>query len=159
MMADVLTPEQRRKNMQNIHSKDTSIELCLRRALWKKGYHYRKNYKILPGKPDIVLTKYHIAIFCDSEFFHGKDWDILKTRLERGENSEYWIEKISKNIDRDKSINQKLLYMGWTVIRFWGKEIRKNTDECVRVVEEAILDTIIGFNEFVIWGENVINNV
>lgn len=71
------------KNMSKIHSKDTSIELLLRKALWHKGYRYRKNYKVLPGSPDIVLTKYKIAIFCDSEFFHGKDWDSLKTRLEK----------------------------------------------------------------------------
>ena len=70
-------------NMRKIHSKDTSIELLLRKALWHKGYRYRKNYKALPGSPDIVLTKYKIAIFCDSEFFHGKDWEILKLRLEK----------------------------------------------------------------------------
>lgn len=75
---DVLTKEQRRKNMQNIKSKDTSIELMLRKALWDEGYRYRKNYKVLPGKPDIALTKYKIAIFCDSEFFHGKDWEVLR---------------------------------------------------------------------------------
>ena len=78
------------KNMSKIHSKDTSIELLLRKALWHKGYRYRKNYKVLPGSPDIVLTKYKIAIFCDSEFFHGKDWDSLKTRLEKGKNPEFW---------------------------------------------------------------------
>lgn len=70
---DVLNPEQRRKAMQHVHSKDTSIEVKLRKALWHKGYRYRKNYNKLPGSPDIVLTKYHIAIFCDGEFFHGKD--------------------------------------------------------------------------------------
>ncbi len=70
-------------NMSHIHNQDTSIELLLRRALWEKGYRYRKNYKMLPGSPDIVLTKYKIAIFCDSEFFHGKDWEILKLRLKR----------------------------------------------------------------------------
>ena len=72
---DVLTPEQRHRNMSNIKSKDTSIELLLRKELWSRGYRYRKNYKLLPGKPDVVLTKYKIAIFCDSEFFHGKDWN------------------------------------------------------------------------------------
>lgn len=77
---DVLTKEQRRKNMQSIRSKDTSIELALRKALWNQGYRYRKNYKKLPGKPDIALTRYKIAVFCDSEFFHGKDWDALKVR-------------------------------------------------------------------------------
>ena len=76
-------PEIMSKNMRKIHSKDTSIEIQLRKALWHKGYRYRKNYKALPGSPDIVLTKYKIAIFCDSEFFHGKDWEILKLRLEK----------------------------------------------------------------------------
>ena len=73
-MTDVLTKEQRHKNMQHIKAKDTKIEVLLRKALWTKGYRYRKNYKDLPGKPDIVFTKYKIAIFCDGEFFHGKDW-------------------------------------------------------------------------------------
>ena len=87
-------PEIVSKNMRKIHSKDTSIEIQLRKALWHKGYRYRKNYKALPGSPDIVLTKYKIAIFCDSEFFHGKDWEILKLRLEKGKNPDYWIKKI-----------------------------------------------------------------
>lgn len=80
---DRLTKEQRHKNMKNIRSKDTSIELKLRKELWRCGYRYRKNYTELPGKPDIVLTKYKIAIFCDSEFFHGKDWEVLKPQLEK----------------------------------------------------------------------------
>ena len=84
---DCLTPEQRHKNMVNIKSKDTSIEVVLRKALWKKGIRYRKNYKLLPGTPDIAITKYKIAIFCDSEFFHGKDWEVLKPRLEKGKNA------------------------------------------------------------------------
>lgn len=93
---DCLTPEQRHKNMVNIKSKDTSIEVVLRKALWKKGIRYRKNYKLLPGTPDIAITKYKIAIFCDSEFFHGKDWEVLKPRLEKGKNAEFWIKKIGK---------------------------------------------------------------
>lgn len=137
---DVLTKEQRRKNMQNIHSKNTKIEVKLRKALWKKGYRYRKNYDRLPGKPDIVLTKYKIAIFCDGEFFHGKDWEVLKPRLEKSNNSEFWIKKISRNRERDDEINKRLLYEGWTVIRFWGEDILKRTDECVKVIEEAVFD-------------------
>lgn len=90
-MADVLTKEQRHKNMKNIHGKDTKIEVILRKALWSKGYRYRKNYKKLPGSPDIALTKYKIAIFCDGEFFHGKDWDTLKKRLEKSNNSEFFL--------------------------------------------------------------------
>lgn len=137
---DVLTPEQRRKNMQNIHSKNTSIEMVLRKVLWHKGYRYRKNYSQLPGSPDIVLTKYKIAIFCDGEFFHGKDWEVLKPRLEKGKNGEFWVSKIARNRERDNEINKKLLFMGWTVIRFWGNDIKKNTDECVKVIEETIFE-------------------
>ena len=95
-------------NMRKIHSKDTSIELLLRKALWHKGYRYRKNYKALPGSPDIVLTKYKIAIFCDSEFFHGKDWEILKLRLENGKNPDFWIKKIERNRNRDYENDKKL---------------------------------------------------
>lgn len=140
MVMDKLTPEQRKKNMRSIKGKDTSIEMILRKALWRKGYHYRKNYKNLPGTPDIALTKYKIAIFCDGEFFHGKDWEILKPRLESGKNSDFWVTKISKNRERDEEINKKLLFMGWTVIRFWGMDIKKNTDECIKVIEETIFE-------------------
>ena len=143
-MPDVLTPEQRRKNMQHIRGKDTTREVILRKALWARGYRYRKNYKRIPGSPDIVLTKYKIAIFCDGEFFHGKDWEVLKPRLEKSNNSEFWIKKISRNLERDDEINKKLLSMGWTVIRFWGNEIKKNTDECIRVIEETIFDIKLG---------------
>ena len=139
-MTDVLTPEQRRKNMQNIRSSNTKIEILLRKALWHKGYRYRKNYKKLPGKPDIAFTKYKIAIFCDGEFFHGKDWEVLKPRLEKSNNSEFWISKISRNRERDDEVNKQLLFQGWTVIRFWGEDIKKNLDECVRVIEEAIFE-------------------
>ncbi len=137
---DRLTKEQRHKNMKNIKSRDTSIEVKLRKALWDKGYRYRKNYSALPGKPDIVLTKYKVVIFCDSEFFHGKDWEVLKPQLERGKNAEFWIDKISKNQRRDEEINKQLQFLGWTVIRFWGKEIMKNTEECVKVIEETIFE-------------------
>lgn len=113
-----LARKQRCKNMQHIRSKDTSIEIILRKKLWEKGYRYRKNLNNLPGNPDIVLTKYKIAVFCDGEFFHEKDWEILKPKLEK--NSDYWIRKISRNIERDDEVNKELLVQGWTVIRFWG---------------------------------------
>ena len=145
---DRLTKEQRHRNMSNIKSKDTSIELKLRKALWKKGYRYRKNYNKLPGKPDIALTRYRIVIFCDSEFFHGKDWEKLKLQLEKGKNSEFWINKISKNIERDEKIEKELNFMGWTVLRFWGKDINKNVDECIKVVEEKILDNMTADESF-----------
>lgn len=132
------------KNMSRIRSEDTSIEVKLRRELWHKGYRYRKNYKKLPGSPDIALTKYKIAIFCDSEFFHGKDWEILKARLKKGSNPDYWIKKIGRNRNRDDENDKKLLFLGWTVIHFWGKDILRNTEECIRVIEEAILDENMG---------------
>ncbi len=142
-MSDVLTSAQRSKNMKHIKSKDTKIEVILRKALWNKGYRYRKNYSELPGHPDIALTKYKIAIFCDGEFFHGKDWEVLKPRLEKSDNSEFWISKISRNRERDNEINKKLLFEGWTVIRFWGTDIKKRTDECVKVIEETIFEMTI----------------
>jgi len=148
---DCLTPEQRHKNMKRIKANDTSIEIILRRTLWKKGYRFRKNYKRLPGKPDIVITKYKIAIFCDSEFFHGKDWELLKPRLERGNNPDFWVDKIYRNILRDDEINKQLKQAGWTVFRFWGKEIKKNPEQCVKVIEEFIFN--MGFDDYPLYDE------
>ena len=150
---DRLTKEQRHKNMKNIRSKDTSIELKLRKELWRRGYRYRKNYTELPGKPDIVLTKYKIAIFCDSEFFHGKDWEVLKPQLEKGKNADFWIEKISKNQQHDDDINKQLQFLGWAVIRFWGKDIMKKTDECIQVIEENIFEQ--KYNDYDIETEEI----
>jgi DNA mismatch endonuclease (patch repair protein) len=126
--------------MSHIRSKDTSIEMVLRKALWRKGYRYRKNLKSLPGSPDIAITKYRIAIFCDSEFFHGKDWDELKLRLENGNNSVYWVRKITRNMERDRENERDLVSREWTVLRFWGKDILKHTGDCVRAVEETIFE-------------------
>ena len=131
--------------MQHIKGKDTTIEITFRKALWHKGYRYRKNYKDLPGKPDIVLAKEKIAIFCDGEFFHGKDWEILKPRLAKSNNGEYWQKKIERNIQRDDEVNKELLFLGWTVIRFWGKDILKKTDECIRVIEETIFENRVSY--------------
>ncbi|WP_242858107.1 very short patch repair endonuclease [Anaerobutyricum hallii] len=138
--------------MSRIRGKDTKIEVTLRKALWQRGYRYRKNYKDLPGRPDIVLTKYKIAIFCDSEFFHGKDWEILKPKLEKGKNPDYWVKKIQRNIERDEEKDKILNFMGWTVVHFWGKDILKNTEECIRVIEETIFDLEMENND---WGEEL----
>ena len=129
--------------MQHNRSKDTSIELVLRKELWHRGYRYRKNYKKLPGKPDIVLTKQKVVIFCDSEFFHGKNWDVKKPKLDKSNNADYWVRKIERNMQRDTENDQKLLLLGWTVIHFWGQEILKDTDQCIKVIEEAIIDSVI----------------
>ena len=136
--------EQTYKIMSGVRSENTNIEVKLRKALWEKGYRYRKNVKELPGKPDIVLTKYRIAIFCDSEFWHGKDWEVLRPKLEKGSNPDFWVNKIERNRQRDSRINKELLFLGWTVIRFWGTDILKKTDECIEVIEETVFDCLLG---------------
>lgn len=120
--------------MSHIKNKDSKIECKLRKALWQKG-----KYKQLSGKPNIVLTKYKIAVFCDSEFFHGKDFVDLK-KMEKSSNSDFWIAKIEKNIKRDEEVNELLRSQGWRVIRFLGKDIIKDIDGCVASVEEAAFE-------------------
>jgi DNA mismatch endonuclease (patch repair protein) len=135
---DVLTPEQRHKCMSHIRSKNTSIEVLLRKALWHEGIRYRKNDSKLPGKPDIAITKYRIAIFCDGELWHGKDWENRKKQIKT--NRDYWIPKIERNIERDIENEKKLESMGWIIIRFWGKEIKKNLIDCVSEIKEVIYE-------------------
>lgn len=132
---DDLTPEQRRKNMQHIRSKDTSIEVRLRKALWHSGIHYRKNLSKLPGKPDIVISKHRIVIFCDSSFWHGRNYE---TKKPVDTNHEYWDKKIRRNMQRDIEVNQEYQKLGWTVLRFWDADINKHLDECVAAVKKAI---------------------
>lgn len=132
--------EQRSKNMSKIRGENTKIEVALRKALWARGYRYRKNYKKIPGAPDICLTKYKIAIFCDGEFFHGKDWEVRKAKVANGNNGEYWVKKIQENILRDNEKDKELNALGWTVIHFWGKDILKKTNECIKVIEETIFE-------------------
>ena len=135
-MADDLTPEQRRKNMQAIRSKDTTIELRLRKALWERGVRYRKNYKKLIGKPDIAITKYKIAVFCDSDYWHGYDWENRNQWIKS--NRSYWVPKIERNMKRDVEVTAALQRDGWLVLRFWEWQIRKQLDECVEAVLRAV---------------------
>jgi DNA mismatch endonuclease Vsr len=125
---DTLTPEQRRKNMQAIRSNNTQIELSLANALYIKGLRYRKNNKTVFGKPDFTFKKYKIAIFCDSEFWHGKNWKRTKKNIKS--NKKYWHKKIERNIQRDKQVNKELRKQGWKVIRFWEKQIKNNPEKC-----------------------------
>ena len=125
--------------MSRIKSTDTKIELVFRRALWNSGIRYRKNYKGLPGKPDIAITKHKIAIFCDGEFWHGKDWNLKKERLKT--RREFWVGKIERNIERDNGNERQLTTLGWTILRFWGKDIEKNLELCVAEVKDAILQS------------------
>jgi DNA mismatch endonuclease (patch repair protein) len=138
---DVLSPEQRAKNMRAIKNKNTRIEGILARALWAKGYRYRRNNRRVFGNPDFTFKKYRIAIFCDSEYFHGKDWHIQKHRIKT--NTEFWHNKIESNIERDKLVNETLLKDGWKVIRFWGEDIKKKLDICLEKIEKAFKDRTV----------------
>ena len=131
-----LTPEQRHINMSHNRSRDTSIEILLRKALWREGIRYRKNFKKLPGSPDIAITKFKIAIFCDGEFWHGKNWDKNQESLKT--NRHYWVSKIERNIMRDNKNEKELENMGWIVLRFWGNAITKNLESCVTEIKETI---------------------
>jgi DNA mismatch endonuclease (patch repair protein) len=133
---DCLTPEQRHYAMSHIRSNNTSIETRLRKALWHEGIRYRKNIKRLPGRPDIAITKYKIAIFCDGEFWHGKNWDKRKEQIKT--NQDYWISKIERNIERDNNNEKKLENMGWVILRFWGNDINKKLSDCVSEIKETI---------------------
>ena len=133
---DKHTPEQRRKNMQAVKNKDSQIELLLRKELWSRGIRYRKNSTKIFGKPDIVFIGKKIAIFCDSEFWHGYNWEERKNDFKS--HQEFWIPKIERNIERDKEVNMKLESEGWIVLRFWGNEIKKNTAQCADIIEKAV---------------------
>jgi DNA mismatch endonuclease Vsr len=146
---DVLTPEQRKKNMRAIKSRNTKIELLLGKALWVKGYRYRKQNRKIFGNPDFTLRKHKIAIFVDGEYFHGKDWEINKHRIKS--NREFWWNKIEGNIKRDLLVNETLENEGWIVLRFWGTDIKKNLHICISSIEEEVEkrsnDEILGDKE------------
>lgn len=127
--------EQIHYNMQQIHNKDSEIELRLRKALWHKGYRYRKNVKNIFGHPDIVFMNKRIAIFCDSEFWHGYDWENKKSEFKV--RREFWIPKIERNIKRDEEVTNRLTAEGWTVLRFWGKEIKNDLEGCLTRIEKV----------------------
>lgn len=122
--------------MQAVKNKGSKIETALAKALWAKGFRYRKNDKSVFGKPDFTFKKLKIAIFVDSEFWHGKDWEIRKH--DHKSNQDFWHKKIQRNIERDKEVTQKLNEENWKVLRFWGKDIKKNLQDCVGKIEETI---------------------
>lgn len=126
----------RNKNMQAVKSSGSQIETMLGKALWRQGFRYRKNDKTVFGKPDFTLKKYKIAIFADSEFWHGKDWE--KRKHDHKSNIDFWHRKIERNIERDEEVNEALAADGWTVLRFWGKVIKKNLEQCVEKVAKAV---------------------
>ena len=132
------TKEQVSYNMQKIKSKDTKIEVVLRKELWSRGLRYQKNSKKVYGKPDIVFIGKKVAVFCDSEFWHGYNWDERKNDFKT--HREFWIPKIERNIERDREVNNTLEKEGWTVLRFWGNDIKKDFKSCADKIEKAVKD-------------------
>lgn len=122
--------------MKQVKNKGSKIEIMLQKELWSRGLRYRKNAKQVIGKPDIVFMGKKVAVFCDSEFWHGHDWENRKHDFKS--NQEFWIPKIERNMERDKEVNEILESEGWTIIRFWGKEIKKDVKACADIVEEAL---------------------
>lgn len=133
---DRLTKEQRRSNMQAVKNKGSKIEIMLAKAIWAEGIRYRKNNNSVYGKPDLTIKKYRLAIFADSEFWHGKNWG--STKYNHKSNIKFWLAKIERNIERDKEVNSHLRKAGWIVMRFWGKNIERNTLECVWKIKRKI---------------------
>ena len=127
------TPEQRRRNMQAVKNKDSKIEVLLRKELWSRGLRYRKNVKTVCGKPDIAFIGKRIAVFCDSEFWHGYAWEIAQDEFQS--RRDFWIPKIERNMQRDQEVNEKLRADGWIVLRFWGKQIKRDVASCADEIE------------------------
>ena len=122
--------------MQAVKNKDSQIELLLRKELWRRGLRYRKNVNGIFGKPDIVFLGKKVAVFCDSEFWHGFNWEERKKDFKSQQ--EFWIPKIERNMARDIEVTEKLEADGWTVLRFWGKDIKKNTAHCAELIEKVV---------------------
>lgn len=130
------TPEQITKNMKAVKCKDSEIERLLRKELWQRGLRYRKNVKSIAGKPDIAFIGSRVAVFCDSEFWHGFDWENKKHEIKT--HQEFWIPKIERTMQRDKEVTSELTNAGWIVLRFWGNQIKSNCCGCANEVEEAV---------------------
>lgn len=107
---------------------DTRCEVLLRSVLWRAGCRFRKNVAELPGKPDIVFSRARVVVFCDGDFWHGRDWGARRCKLSQGSNAGYWVEKIRRNRERDQERTQLLKENGWTVLRFWETDILSDPD-------------------------------
>lgn len=128
-MTDIFTKEKRSELMRKVRNKNTNIELLLRKELFKNSHRFRIRNKLF-GKPDIVFPRQRIAIFCDGDFWHGKNY-----RKEMKNYKQFWKNKILANINRDKTVNKRLKEEGWTVLRFWKADLLRDLEACVRKVE------------------------
>ena len=140
-----MTPEERSLLMSKIRGTDTSIELRLRKELYRRGIRYRKNSKAIYGHPDISIKKYKIAIFCDGDFWHGYNWEEREQEIKS--NRGYWVKKIEKNMEKDIEVNHVLDHLGYTVIRVWEHEIEKDLEGTANMIEKTIRNTIDEYNK------------
>jgi DNA mismatch endonuclease (patch repair protein) len=130
--AGFYTTPARSKQMGRIRSTNTQPEQLLRRALWQMGIRYRLYYAKIPGKPDLVFVGKKLAIFIDGEFWHGHDWENKRAKIKT--NQAFWVPKIERNMQRDRQVNAQLAALGWTVLRFWEQEVRRELGACVAQV-------------------------
>jgi len=129
-----------------VKAKDTRPEIALRKALWRRGLRYRVNYGKLPGKPDIVFTKAKVAVFCDGDYWHGHNWalrGLSSFEEELSRYTEFWANKLRRNVQRDEEVNSQLAEMGWRVVRIWESEIICDVEECARRVQEELLQQVV----------------
>jgi DNA mismatch endonuclease, patch repair protein len=137
---DRISKEQRSKNMRAVRSSKTKIENLLAHCLWHNNYRYRRNDNTIYGKPDFVFKSKKIAVFCDSEFWHGKNWSTSKFNIKS--NTDFWFKKIERNIERDNEVSKVLTSEGWLVVRFWGRDILKNPQKCFEILKKH-LDSVL----------------
>jgi DNA mismatch endonuclease (patch repair protein) len=128
--AGFYTTKQRSKTMSKIRGKDSLPEMLLRRALWKQNIRFRIHRRDLPGRPDLVIDKYKLALFVDGDFWHGYQWQNRKPKSNTG----FWIPKIERNMQRDRFVNEQLTEMGYTVMRFWEHQVKENLQACINQV-------------------------
>jgi DNA mismatch endonuclease (patch repair protein) len=130
--------EEASASLSRIRSVDTRAEVLLRSALWRRGLRFRKNSRALPGKPDIVFPTEHVVVFCDGDFWHGRNWSADRRRLAKGPNATYWLAKVSTNKRRDRAQSRWLEKLGWTVMRFWDSDVRSFPESIADQVEMAV---------------------
>jgi DNA mismatch endonuclease, patch repair protein len=118
--------------------RDTAVERKLRRELWARGLRYRIHRTELRGKPDIVFARERLVIFCDGDFWHGKNWHSRQPKLAAGSNGDYWVAKIMSNMKRDNAVTESLRASGWTVLRFWESEVKNNLLSVVKEIVAAL---------------------
>lgn len=140
------TKEITHKRLSSVRSKNSNIELLLRKKLFSLGHRYRLHDTKVYGKPDIVFPRYKVAIFCDSHFWHGYRYDqMLKNKLKI--NRRFWIKKIQNNMKRDKLISKTLKNQGWKVLRFWEHQIENGLLICIVKVKQALNDRKLEWNK------------